>query len=146
MTDQSRYLDVLEQLEATITAPWESLSMTLDMHPFDQMGDPTIEGTGAWHLVHIATVFRTHAKHVVGEAETDKWSALPDPSTESLPMIVEVLMDDCQQFCQWCRTNPQKCTDVQYGENQTFNAMLGVMLRHIVWHAGAVHYWCIWKS
>ena len=120
--------------------------MTLDMHPFAQMGDPAIEGTGAWHLVHIATVFRTHAKHVVGEDEIGRWSPMPPASVESLPMIVEVLMEDCELFCAWCKTNPDRCTNVDYGSEQTFNEMLGVMLRHVVWHAGAVHYWCIWKA
>ena len=146
MKDESGYLDVLAQLEAAINAPWESLAMTLDLHPFSKMGDPTIEGSGAWHLVHIAAVFRTHAMHVVGEAEMSKWGSLPEPSEETLPIVVEMLIEDCERFGHWCRSNPELCTTVEYGEEHTFEQMLGVMLRHIIWHAAAVHYWCKWKA
>ncbi len=145
MTDQPRYLDVLTQLEAAINAPWESLAMTLDMHSFSKMGDPTIEGSGAWHLVHIATVFRNHAKHVVGDEQIEQWSPMPESSIENLPMIVETLIEDCEQFCNWCRSNPDQ-QSIDYGGDQTFEQMLGIMLRHIIWHAAAVHYWCKWKS
>ena len=146
MTDQPRYLDVLTQLEASISAPWESLAMTLDMHPFSSMGDPTTEGSAAWHLVHIATVFRNHAKHVVGEEQIEQWSPMPESSIQNLPIIVEALSEDCERFCQWCRSNSAQCNAIDYGGENTFEEMLGIMLRHIIWHAAAVHYWCKWKS
>lgn len=119
--------------------------MTLDMHPFSAMGDPTTEGSGAWHLVHIATVFRNHAKHVVGVGEIEQWNSMPEPSIENLPMIVETLIEDCEQFCSRCRSNPDQ-QSIDYGGDQTLEQMLGIMLRHIIWHAAAVHYWCKWKS
>ena len=119
--------------------------MTLDLHPFAEMGDPSIEGSGAWHLVHLAQIFRTHAQYIVGEDEIERWGAFPDVSIETLPMVVEGLIDDCDRFCSWCRANLDRCVEVEYGGEHSFEDMLGIMLRHVIWHAAAVHYWCVWK-
>lgn len=132
---------LVEQVLMTIDEPYESLRMTIEKHPYKTMGDPETVGSGAWHLLHLCEVFRIHAKAFMGAAEIESWPARPD----GLAANVEMLREDAARFASWCRMNPQRVGDVHHGEDLSFAMMMGVMHRHIVWHAAAVHYWCLWK-
>jgi hypothetical protein len=133
--------DTIGQIRAAIDAPWESVAMTLALHPADTLGDPGIEGTAAWHLRHAATVFRLHAHHLVGP-ETDSWPPVP-PDTAG---AIATLQADAARLTAWARDHLNPSTTIVYGQDHTASDMLGVMLRHIVWHAAAAHYWCRWKN
>jgi len=142
MKNESERIDaVIEQLLAAVREPWESLRQTLDGHAWVEMGDIDKTGSGAWHLMHIAEVLRVHAKAVMGE-EVDGWPAIERSVTGAGRMVRE----DVERFAAWCLENPEKCGDVNHGGAMSFEEMIGVMLRHIVWHAAAVHYWCLWKG
>lgn len=130
------------QLLKTIDEPWESLCWTLGRHPIETMGDPKHEGSGAWHLMHIAEVLRIHARAFMGTEEIERWPAMPTDVAGAAAMVRE----DAYRFAAWCKASPQRVGTVMHGEEQGFEEMLGVMLRHIVWHAAAVHYWCVWKG
>ena len=145
MNEHAMRVEVLVgQLMATVREPWESLRMTLDTHAWMQMGDIDQEGSGAWHLFHIAEIFRVHAKAAMGEwgVEIDQWPAIERTVAGAGRMVRE----DVERFSAWCIAHPERCTDVMYGESMSFDEMIGVMLRHIVWHAAAIHYWCTWKG
>ena len=132
------------QLLATVREPWESLRQALDKHAWSDMGDIDETGTAAWHLMHIAEVFRIHAMAAMGEwgSEVDDW-----PSIErSVAGAGRMVREDVERFSEWCREHPERCGRVTHGEEMFFDEMIGVMLRHIVWHAAAVHYWCLWKG
>jgi hypothetical protein len=131
------------QLLATVREPWESLRMALDKHAWMEIGDIDEEGSGAWHLMHIAEVFRIHAKAAMGEwgKEVDDWP----PIVKSVAGAGRMIREDVERFSAWCIEHPERCGRVTHGEEMFFDEMIGVMLRHIVWHAAAVHYWCLWK-
>lgn len=133
---------LVEQVLMTIDEPYESLRMTIEKHPLERMGDPNDVGSGAWHLAHVCEVFRTHARAFMGKDEIAKWPAMPDALAEQ----VEMLKADAGRFAEWCRAHPDRVGDVHHGEDLSFELMMGVMHRHIVWHAAAVHYWCLWKG
>lgn len=139
---QIRVGALVEQVLLTIDEPYESLRMTIEKHPFERMGDPDAVGTGAWHLMHVCEVFRVHARAFMGAEEIEAWPSMPD----GLGACVEMLREDADRFAAWCLANPQRVGDVHHGEDLTFAMMLGVMHRHIVWHAAAMHYWCLWKG
>ena len=137
-----RVESLVEQVLMTIEEPYESVRWMLERHPYETMGDPERVGSGAWHLMHLCEVFRVHAKAFMGSAEIERWPATP----EGLGASVEVLKQDAGRFAAWCRANPERVGDVHHGEDMPFEVMMGVMHRHIVWHAAAVHYWCLWKG
>lgn len=134
------FFDTMSQIQAAIDAPWESIKMTLDQHPIETMGDPIEEGTAAWHLRHTAEVFRTHANHLIGP-ETDRWPPVPTEIAEA----IEILRADARRLSEWATDHLDPAATVHYGQDQSVSDMLGVMLRHIIWHAAAAHYWCQWK-
>lgn len=143
MSEHATRVDALvEQVLMTIDEPYESLRMTIERHPLERMGDPSEEGSGAWHLAHLCEIFRIHARAFMGSAEIERWPKMP----EGLGASVEMLKEDAARFAGWCRANPERVGDVHHGEDLTFEMMMGVMHRHIVWHAAAVHYWCLWKG
>jgi hypothetical protein len=133
---------LVEQVLMTIDEPYESLRMTIEKHPFARMGDPNQEGSGAWHLAHVCEVFRIHARAFMGKDEIASWPSMPSGLADQ----VEMLKADAARFAAWCRANPDRVGDVHHGEDLSFELMMGVMHRHIVWHAAAVHYWCLWKG
>jgi len=141
MTDAPHpFADTLTQIRAAIDEPFESIAMTLDQHPPETLGDPAEEGTAAWHLHHSAQIFRTHARHLIGP-ETDAWPPVPNDAMQA----VEMLRSDADRVSNWACRNLDPATTVSYGQVHSVSEMLGIMLRHIVWHAAAAHYWCQWK-
>lgn len=140
--ESQRIHAVIKQLLASVNEPWESLTQTLDQHEYAKMGDLEVTGSGAWHLYHIAEVFRIHARAVMGVDAMKDWPSL-DCSAEDAAKTVRA---DVERFSRWCLENPTQCKDVKHGTQMSFEEMVGVMLRHIVWHAAAVHYWCLWKG
>lgn len=143
MNDHEIRIDAtLDQLLKTIDEPWESLRWVLEKYPPEKMGDPSQTGTGAWHLMHLVEVFRIHAKAFMGQGEIERWPAMPTGVESAGKMVRE----DAHRFAAWCKANPERVGTVKHGQEQTFQEMMGVMLRHIVWHAAAVHYWCLWKG
>ena len=139
---ETRVETLVEQVLMTIREPYESVRWMLDRHPYETMGDPQQEGSGAWHLMHLCEVFRIHAKAFVGADEIGRWPTAP----EGLGASVEMLNADADRFAQWCRANADHIDRVKHGEEMAFEVMMGVMHRHIVWHSAAVHYWCLWKG
>lgn len=131
------FADTLAQLRAAIDEPWESVAMTLDLHPPETLGDPADAGSAAWHLRHTAEVFRAHARRLMGDA-VDDWPPLPDAPTDA----IDALRADVQSLTRWFADNPDP-TPIQGQES--VSELLGIMLRHVVWHAAAAHYWCQWK-
>lgn len=133
---------LVDQVLMTIDEPYESLRWMLEKHPCESLGDPGEVGTGAWHLVHTCAVFRIHAGAFMGAGEVGAWPPMP----EGLGGCVEMLRADAGRFASWCRANPGRVGGVHHGEDLTMEMMMGVMLRHIVWHSAAAHYWCLWRG
>ena len=93
------FADTIRQIRAAIDEPCESIKMTVDQHPIETMGDPTAEGTAAWHLRHSAEVFRTHAHHLIGP-ETDAWPPVPTAATEATNRRERPLLNRrCKAVC-----------------------------------------------
>ncbi len=138
---EARVEALVEQVLMTIRAPYESVRWMLERHGYETMGDPGQEGSGAWHLVHLCEVFRIHCRAFMGEEAIGRWPKPP----RGLAERVEMLEEDAVRFAAWCRSNPDRVGRVTHGQEMSFEEMMGVMLRHIVWHAAAVHYWCLWK-
>jgi hypothetical protein len=134
------FADTIAQIRACVEAPWESVAMTLAAHPAETLGDPAQPGTAAWHLRHIAEIFRLHARHLVGP-ETEAWPAIPPDAVAAIGTI----RGDLACVEAWAAEHLRPDAVVDYGGPLSASAMLGVMLRHIVWHAAAAHYWCCWK-
>ena len=135
------FADTLAQIRACVDEPYESVAMTLAEHPADTLGDPGEPGTAAWHLRHTAEIFRLHARHLIG-ARTDDWPPIPpDPAG-----AVDALRADISRLETWAADGLRADAPIDYGGPLTASEMLGVMLRHIVWHAAAAHYWCCWKA
>ena len=130
----------LGQLLKTIDEPWESLGWTLEKYPPETIGDSSQTGSAAWHLMHIAEVFRIHAKAFMGADAVGQWPKMPSDVAGAGKMVRE----DAHRFAAWCKANPNRVGRVVHGQEQSFEEMMGVMLRHIVWHAAAVHYWFVW--
>ncbi len=134
------FADTLAQIRACVDAPWESIAMTLSDHAGEDFGDPVQPGTAAWHMHHTAEIFRRHARHLIGPA-TEAWPPVPaDPLA-----AIETLRGDLTRLEAWAADGLRPDAVVFYGRDQSVSDMLGVMLRHIVWHAAAAHYWCCWK-
>jgi hypothetical protein len=128
----------LTLLRHTVTLPWESVDQIIAHHAESPLGDPTIPGTAAWHLRHIAEIFQLHAATVRGEQP-------PDPAR--LPTSPRALRDqllaDINAFDTWLAQQPATffTAPINYGGPHTFLEMISIMLQHITWHAAAVHYW-----
>lgn len=134
------FADTLAQIRACVDEPWESVAMTLAEHPAETLGDPAEPGTAAWHLHHIAEMFRLHASHLIGP-ETDAWPPIPPDPTGA----IDTLRADLVRLEAWAAAHLRPDAVIDYGGPRSASEMLGVMLRHIVWHAAAAHYWCCWK-
>ncbi|MEM9372055.1 MAG: hypothetical protein AAGA55_00285 [Planctomycetota bacterium] len=132
--------DTLLQLKRAIDDPYESIRMTLDQHPVTTLGDPQTEGTAAWHLVHASEVFRSHARHLT-QGHADAWPEMPG----DVPGSMRMLREDTERLTLWASDHLDPNATIEYGRSRSASDMLGVMLRHIVWHAAAAHYWCRWK-
>lgn len=135
----------LNLLRAAVDHPWESLMGSLRGNPRVDLGDPTTPGTGAWHLRHMLEVFREQAQTVAHELSP--WASVP---FDASPLaIADALLVDIDQFVAWHAARPIDAGPVRihYGtRSMDLEEMIGVMTRHITWHAAAVHYWCRWKS
>jgi hypothetical protein len=134
------FADTLMQIRACVDEPWESVAMTLAAHPAETLGHPAEPGTAAWHLRHIAEIFRLHARHLVGP-ETAEWPAIPPDAAAA----IGALRGDLDRVEAWSAIHLRPEAVVDYGGPISASEMLGVMLRHIVWHAAAAHYWCCWR-
>lgn len=130
------------QIMMAIDAPFESVKMLLEQHPCETMGDPEEVGSGAWHLKHMCEVFRVHAKAIVGEEEVARWPKMP----RGVRACAMMLKEDAMRLIIWCIPRADRIKQVTYGEEMGIEDMMGIMSRHIVWHAAAVHYWCLWKG
>ncbi len=140
MDNPAPIADTIRQIRRAIDDPYESIRMTLDQNPIDTLGDPRAEGTAAWHLVHASEVFRTHARHLT-QGHTDAWQEMPG----DVPGSIRSLQDDADRLAAWASDHLDPGSTIDYGHPRSASEMLGVMLRHIVWHAAAAHYWCKWK-
>lgn len=135
----------LRLLRETVTHRWESVDQILREHGHKPLGDPLTPGTAAWHLRHIVEIFRTHA--LAASRQSLRFDApLPaDPAGLRL-----TLLRDLDRFIDWVDQQPLDrlsgpASLIDYGGPQSLETMLGIMSRHITWHAAAVHYWCKWK-
>ena len=134
------FADTLAQIRSCVDEPWESVAMTLTEHRAETLGEPTEPGTAAWHLHHTAEIFRQHARHLIGP-EVDAWPPIPpDPIG-----AIDTLRGDIDRLEAWAATHIRSHAMIDFGGPRPASEMLGVMLRHIVWHAAAAHYWCCWK-
>ncbi len=132
----------LDLLLHTVDHPWESLRMVLKKHADDDLGDPLEKGTAAWHLRHIAETFRLHADHASGNAI--EWPALPNDLAE----LLDTIKADIETFITWAKECPSDDLvkrRIEYHHSMDLGEMIGIMGRHIVWHAAAIHYWLLWK-
>jgi hypothetical protein len=135
---------LLDELRSAVRAPWESVAMTLRLHPPETLGDPQQEGSGAWHLRHAAETFRLHARHLASDAVVDAWPGPPAPSAGPAA-AADALRADADRLLAWAHERLDPGAIITYGQDCTPAEMLGMMTRHIVWHAAAAHYWCCWK-
>ncbi len=145
-------------LRAAIIEPWESVDQVIESIERDSalLGDPTREGTGAWHLRHIVEVFRLHARTVMAGAGDPAAAATLPPPEASIPDAAEwsprlardELLADVETFCAWlaAQSDDTLSEAFNYGRRVDVMTMLSVMLQHITWHAAAVHYWRKWKA
>lgn len=125
--------------------PSESLLAALTNNPGVDLGDPSEAGTGAWHLRHILDLFRTHAAAAAPELEP--WP--PVPFQASPRAVADALLADIDQLVAWWANRPMEAGPVRVyfgGRSVDLQELLGVMTRHITWHAAAVHYWCRWRG
>jgi hypothetical protein len=119
--------------------------MTLDLHPPETLGNPAQEGSGAWHLQHAAQIFRHHARHLAGAAVVDAWPEPPGPDAGPA-VAAAALLADTDRLLDWAHVALDADRTVTYGGDHTPAEMIGLMTRHIVWHAAAAHYWSCWKG
>lgn len=123
----------------------ESLMSALRRHPRADLGDPSEVGTGAWHLRHLLETFRDHA--AIAAPELLPWPSIPFDAS-SLGMA-DALLSDVDQFIAWWAARPMESPPVRVplgGRTIDLQELVGVMTRHITWHAAAVHYWCKWRA
>ncbi len=132
----------LRLLRETITHPWESVDQVLREHGGKALGDPETPSTGAWHLRHIVEIFRKHV-----EVTTRAHLKFPPDIPPDPVHARHALLKDVDLFIEWVGQQPlsRRQETIEYGGPHSVEAMIGVMSRHIVWHAAAVHYWCKWK-
>lgn len=131
----------LEMLLQTVDDPWESIDQALRDIPAGGLGDPWAEASPAWHLWHTFEVFRYHAARVIGDEGVAAWPA--GPTQDASPEAVRLaLRADVHSFVAWARANHNEFASmkIHHGQDKPPIEMLGVMARHIVWHAAAVYY------
>ena len=130
-------LNALEILRATVVHPWESVERIVQLYGAADLGDPASPGTPGWHLRHIAEVFRLHASEVSRGA-----LAFSEPIPTAPAGVRDTLRTDTERFIHWAETQAAERLSqrFEYGHEMDAQEMLGVMIRHIVWHAAAVHY------
>jgi hypothetical protein len=135
--------EALQFLRATVSDQWESLDQVLREHGGIDLGHPHIAGTGLWHLRHIVEIFRIHAA-----ALTNGDLAFDGDIPHDASAIRDMLNSHVDQLIAWVgkQTPTRLRRSVYYGEQITTAQLLGIMMRHITWHAAAVHYWVKWKS
>jgi hypothetical protein len=128
---------LLQHLRDCVTHPWESVDMALSLHTPRAMGDPADEGSSAWHIRHTLETFCLHVRHATsGEVETTD-AGTAGGSGEAR----DALIAGVERFCAWAAIqDPSR--PVTYDTEMTLARMLGVMTRHITWHAAAAHYRC----
>lgn len=131
-------------LRHTVTLAWESVDQVLREHARADLGDPAVAGTAAWHLMHIAGIFRLHARTVMH----DPRAATPDdpPLPTDPAQLRATLLADIEGYNAWLTRQPPAffAAPVEYGRSHTFLEMTSVMTQHITWHAAAIHYWVRW--
>jgi hypothetical protein len=127
----------IQVLRSTVGHPWESVGRIVELYGASDLGDPAAPGTPAWHLGHIAEVFRLHAGTVSGDALT-----FPEPIPTTPASVRDTLRADIERFIGWVEAQPEErlAQRFEYGHPMDATEMLGEMIRHIVWHAAAVHY------
>jgi hypothetical protein len=130
-------------LRTTVTDEWESLDQVLREHASVDLGHPHIAGTGLWHLRHTVEIFRIHAA-AASNGELSYAGDIP----QNPAAIRDTLLAQIDEFIVWTGGQSAKRLrrPVYYGKQLSFVDMLGIMSRHITWHAAAVHYWVKWKS
>jgi hypothetical protein len=154
VVDRGSLAVALRLLRATIVEPWESVDQVVGEHGNAALGDPLAEGTGAWHLRHIAEIFRLHARVVVvGMGGEEGLIARPE---EAIPLtgvwtvkgVRDELLADVDRRAGWLLEQDEAVLrrPLVYGRPTDLTTMLSVMLQHIVFHAAAVHYWRKWKA
>ena len=130
-------LDGLEVLRSTVIHPWESLDRIVDLYGQAELGNPQVPGTPAWHLQHIVETFQLHARTATeGELQ---FEALSSSAPSALR---DTLLHDVERFIGWVNDQSEQrlLRKIQYMHEMDLQEMLGVMSRHIIWHAAAVHY------
>ncbi len=134
----------LHLLRSAVDHPWESLTSALKQNPRADLGDPTTPGTAAWHLRHLLETFRAHA--LTAAPELGPWPEVPYAASPYA--VADALLSDLDQFVAWWAARPMDgaALRIHYGgRTMDLEELVGVMTRHITWHAAAVHYWCRWK-
>lgn len=132
----------LALLKSAVDDRWESVAQVLDEHGGKDLGDGR-EGTALWHLRHLCEILRLHVRVASGgELKTDV------PVPDSPPEIVVETRRSLLAFIAWADAQPPHRWTAQfdYGRPIDLHEMIGVMLRHLVWHAAAVHYWVKWRG
>ncbi|MFW5653165.1 MAG: DinB family protein [Planctomycetota bacterium] len=130
----------------------------------DRWGSASNEGSPRWHLRHTVEVFRIHARaashgHLTWDAgsaadgQAHRMGPASDcgslrSAAESLTFaddvppaeLVFVLERDVARFVEWLRLLPLDAwaRPVTYGRELRLTEMLGIMTRHIVWHAAMI--------
>ncbi|MEM8758267.1 MAG: hypothetical protein AAGF47_10860 [Planctomycetota bacterium] len=131
----------LELLLQTVGDPWDSMEQSLRDIPPGGLGAARTEASAAWHLWHACSVFRYHATLVIGDSRAAEWPPSPtqDASAEE---VQAALKADVHRFVAWARANAETfaAMTIPHGQDRSPIEMLGVMSRHIVWHAAAVYY------
>jgi hypothetical protein len=135
--------EALQFLRGTVSDQWESLDQVLREHANVELGHPHLAGTGLWHLRHMVEIFRIHAAAASNGDLAFSGDIPHDPGP-----LRDMLIAHIDEFLAWAGAQtPKRLTRaVYYGDQITFPQMLGVMMRHITWHAAAVHYWVKWKA
>jgi hypothetical protein len=127
----------LRLLRDAVTDRWESVDDAIRRHAQDTLGDPLTPATPAWHLRHIVEIFRVHAAAATRGGIVFAADIPADPAQAR-----NALLRDVDAFIDWVdrQTLARLEEPIEYGGPKSLEAMIGIMLRHVVWHAAAVHY------
>jgi hypothetical protein len=133
----------LALLRAAVTHEWESLDQVLREYAGRDFGHPHIAGTALWHLRHILEIFRIHCAAATNGEVVCEGDIPQEPQ-----QVREVLLTHIDDFIAWAqRQSPKRLSrSVFYGTQVTIPELVGIMTRHITWHAAAIHYWFKWKA
>lgn len=132
-------IDALDVLRSTVAHKWESMGRFVELHGDADLGDMKDEASAAFHLLHTAEVFRIHATACTGGGLTwDGEAACGGDAAE----LRDTLLRDIDRFIEWRRAHGDDPSDSVPGRSESDAAeMLGVMIRHIVWHVACAHEW-----